>query len=192
MGFDIAAYGLQLATVVITAFGLRRLRRRFSVELAAYWGEHPDVLLSWLRARHRELARLVTNARKLVRRVALILRLARPRTTAFAGVADSFAFTGSATASVTVGAPPRFDPSKDIGSQFDALGEYARVARQSVTDLDARIQELINARAQEHEVAVNAVTEKVEEIAFGEFGFAWLAVALLAASIAFEIAASMV
>jgi hypothetical protein len=65
-----------------------------------------------------------------------------------------------------------------------------RVARQSVMDLDARLQGVIVLEGSRHEQAIGELSEKVLAVTFGDFGFAYLSLVPLLVGAAFELAAN--
>ena len=177
-------YLLQLAGVLLTAIGLWSVRKRFRSELDALWASTPDPVISWIAARREGARRLLNSA--LVK-----LHLKRPETLTRTA-SDSLALTSTATASATAGPIPPFDPRSEIGPQFDALANLVRTTRQTVMDLEKRLQELIGDERLERTEGLKQLDDKMRAVSFGGFGLTVGGVALLVVGIVLEIIADFV
>jgi hypothetical protein len=178
------AYTLQFSGVILTIASLWSIRKRFRGELYALWASTPDPVVSWISV-HRQMWRAAFE------RIQIKLHLKHP-TVVSISAHDSMHFSDSATASVVAGSPARFDPNTEIGPQFDTLAELVRITRQSVMDVDRRLQETINSESRERTLKVKELDDKMRAVSFGGFGLAALGAALLVVSVMLEIAANFV
>jgi hypothetical protein len=176
------AYTLQFIGVMLTVAGLWSVRTRFRSELDALWESTPDPVASWIVSR-RQAMRVAANA-------ALVKLHLRHRTVVQPSAHDSFQMSDSATAHAIAGSPPRFDPDAELGPQFDALADLIRTTRQTVMDLDHRLQEKLNSERRERTEVIKQLDDKVRAVSFGGFGWAVIGAALLVISVLLEIAAN--
>lgn len=105
---------------------------------------------------------------------------------------NALTLTSTATASVTAEPIPPFDPRREIGPQFDALADLVRTTRQTVMDMDKRLQDLMIDERHEHTERLKQLDEKVRAVSFGGFGLAVVGVALLVAGAVLEIIADFI
>jgi hypothetical protein len=178
------AYSLQLVAVVLTATSLWSIRKRFRTELDALWAMSPDPVITWVAARRKGVRLWFVAA--LIR-----LHIRRPRMVTKV-MHDHFSMTDSATASAAAATPLVFDSSAEIAPQFDALANLVGITRQTVMDLDNRLQETINDERRVRSEDLKQLDDKMRAVSFGGFGWAVVGAALLVVSIVLELVANFV